>query len=71
MFQVPRQVMRLPQVLSCVGLGRSALYARIQAGKFPKPIKLDPDGRAVVWFSDDITEYQRLAIERATARTAQ
>jgi predicted DNA-binding transcriptional regulator AlpA len=40
------------------------------AGKFPKPVKLDPDGRAVVWFQDQIEEFQQRAVERSTGGTA-
>ncbi len=43
----PRAVLRLPQVLSYVGLSKSTLYARIRGGQFPRPISLG--GNAVAW----------------------
>jgi predicted DNA-binding transcriptional regulator AlpA len=39
----------------------------MKAGKFPKPTRLDPEGRAVVWFADEIEAFQKRAVERATA----
>ena len=40
-------LLRRPQVESMTGLKRSSLYALIQCGQFPKPIKLS--ARAVAW----------------------
>lgn len=45
-------LLRLPQVQARVGLSRSALYARIASGEFPKPVGLGV--RAVAWPSDEI-----------------
>jgi prophage regulatory protein len=36
----PPRLLRLPDVQHQCGIGRSAIYARIAAGKFPAPIKL-------------------------------
>jgi prophage regulatory protein len=33
------RIIRLPQVRELVGLGRSAIYGKIKAGDFPKPVK--------------------------------
>lgn len=38
--------MRLPELMTRVGLGRSKIYEMMAEGEFPKPIKL---GRASVW----------------------
>jgi prophage regulatory protein len=65
-----RQVLRKNQVLAATGWSNSSLYAKMAAGKFPKPVKLDPDGRAVVWFQDQIEEFQQRAVERSTGGTA-
>jgi prophage regulatory protein len=45
-------VLRLPDVISQTGLSRSAIYARISEGLFPKSINLG--GRAVGWLASDI-----------------
>jgi predicted DNA-binding transcriptional regulator AlpA len=34
------RVIKLPEVLRLTGLGRSALYARIKAGDFVRPVRL-------------------------------
>ena len=58
------KVLRLPDVIQQTGLSRSAIYARIAEGQFPKQFNLG--GRAVGWLSSDITLWlkQRLAASR-------
>jgi len=46
------KILRLPEVISRVGLKRSSIYQRINAGDFPKPMPLGP--RAVGWFEHEI-----------------
>jgi prophage regulatory protein len=48
--------------MAATGWSRSSLYAKIDAGKFPAPVKLDPDGRAVAWLEGDVLEYQQARI---------
>lgn len=48
-------VLRRKQVERVVGLSRSTIYERIQAGTFPKPISLG--GRAVGWRASDIEAF--------------
>lgn len=51
----PRRVtrlIRLPEVMSRVGLGRSTIYRWISEEKFPKPVQLG--GHAVAWAETDI-----------------
>ncbi|WP_418641713.1 helix-turn-helix transcriptional regulator [Vibrio chaetopteri] len=45
-------IMRLPQVLTKIGLSRASLYAQISAGLFPKQINLG--SRTVGWLSYEI-----------------
>ncbi len=59
-----RNVLRKHDVLKATGLSNSRLYEKIKAGTFPKPIKLDPNGRAVAWFEDEIIALQKAADER-------
>jgi prophage regulatory protein len=53
-----QRIYRLPMVLDATGWSRSTLYTKINEGKFPAPIKLDPDGRAVGWPEDDVLTHQ-------------
>ncbi len=53
---------RLPEVLFLTGLGRSALYRRMAAGKFPQAVSLDggaePEG-AVGWALPAVRKWMR------------
>lgn len=57
--------MRVGEVLDTVGLGRSALYEAIRAGRFPKPIRLTeranawPASEVYAWLADRIAERDR------------
>lgn len=46
------RLIRLPEVVHRVGLGRSTIYRWIAEGKFPKPVQLG--GYAVAWAEDEI-----------------
>jgi prophage regulatory protein len=48
--------LRLPAVIEMVGLQRTAIYGRIKAGTFPKPVQLGP--RAVAWDEQELAEWQ-------------
>ena len=45
-------VLRLPAVIARCGLCGSSIYARIQTGEFPKPIKIGK--RAVGWLESEV-----------------
>jgi prophage regulatory protein len=49
------RLMRLPEVLQHTGLPRSTLYARINSGTFPRPVKISE--RSSAWQSDLIQEW--------------
>lgn len=55
------RLIRLPAVVSMVGLSKSEVWRRIAAGKFPKPIKLGPNTSAFV--EAEVAEWVRLQIE--------
>lgn len=59
-----RNVLRRPDVLKATGWSNSTLYMKISEGKFPKGTRLDPEGRIVVWFDDQVAELQQRAVER-------
>jgi len=46
-------LLRRNQVQAQTGLGRSALYAMVQRGNFPKPVKIT-GARAVAWSSQAV-----------------
>ena len=48
-------ILRRPEVSLRTGLGRSAIYAYLQAGQFPRPVKLGP--RAVGWIEAEVDEW--------------
>ena len=52
------KLLRLPEVLQKVGLGKTSLYERVKRGQFPAPVKLG-GGRAIAWRSFDVDEWIR------------
>ena len=59
-----RTVLRKPAVLAATGWSNSTLYEKIKLGRFPHPTRLDPDGRTVIWFEDEVAEFQKRAVAR-------
>ena len=49
------QVLRMPEVLSRIGLSRSTVWRLIKKEEFPKPIRLG--GRAIGWIEDDVESW--------------
>jgi prophage regulatory protein len=60
-----KKLLRLPCVLSCTGLSRSALYQKIKAKDFPSQVRLGT--RAVAWDSAQIQAWIADRIARAIA----
>lgn len=56
------RLLRLPEVMGRVGLGRSRLYALVAQGSFPKPIKL---GRSSAWIESEIIQWVAARIQEA------
>jgi prophage regulatory protein len=65
-----QRILRLPAVLNATGWSRSTLYDKIGAGKFPKPIKLDTDGRAIGWLEAEVLLHQQALIAARDAEAA-
>jgi prophage regulatory protein len=60
------RLIRLPEVMRCVGLSRPAIYKHIAAGTFPRPIKI---GSASAWVGSEISGWIDARIsEREGAR---
>lgn len=62
-----RRLIRLPEVKSKSGYGRSTIYAEIKAGRFPRPLKIGK--RASAWSEAEIDEWiaARIAARDASA----
>ncbi|EXJ09196.1 helix-turn-helix transcriptional regulator [Nitrincola nitratireducens] len=62
-----KQIIRRKEVETITGLSRSSIYREIAANRFPKPIKLTPNGTSVGWLVKDIYEWieQRINDSRA------
>ena len=52
---LPDRLLRLPEVKSRTGLGRSSIYRLVATGAFPRPRKLAE--RAVAWRESDIEKW--------------
>ena len=53
--QITAALLRLQEVTIRVGLGKTAIYARISAGVFPRPVTLGE--RCVRWRAEDIERW--------------
>lgn len=45
-------ILRLPEVITKTGRSRSTIYSDIEAGRFPKPVKLG--ARAIGFVADEV-----------------
>ena len=73
-----RSFIRLPEVLSRTGYGRTSIYRKMEDGSFPKSVKLggppkDPsifDSRAVAWIEDEVEQWiESRIVERNSGST--
>lgn len=46
------RLLRLPQVLNLIPVSRSAWWAGVKTGRFPRPVRLGP--RTVAWRAEDV-----------------
>ena len=66
-----KRFIRLPEVLSRTGYGRTSIYRKMEDGSFPKSVKLDGppvdpeafDCRAVAWIEDEVEQWIESRIE--------
>ena len=66
-----KRLIRLPEVLSRTGYGRTTIYRKMEDGSFPRSVKLggppiDPnvfDSRAVAWIEYEIEQWIESRIE--------
>ena len=60
-----KRFIRLPEVLSRTGFGRTTIYRKMEDGSFPKSLKLggppiDPnvfDSSAIAWIEDEVEQW--------------
>lgn len=58
-----KRILRLGEVISRTGRSRSSIYADIERGEFPRPIKIGP--RAVGWMETEIDSWIKERIFRS------
>ena len=66
-----KRFIRLPEVMSRTGYGRTSIYRKMDDGSFPKSLKLggapkDPnefDSRAVAWIEEEVDQWIESRIE--------
>lgn len=58
---IPTRILRLPEVISRVGLKRASIYSHMSQGSFPKPIALGP--RAVGWVETEIDAWIAVRVQ--------
>jgi prophage regulatory protein len=51
----PDRLLKIAEVKSRVGLGKSKIYALVAEGRFPRPYKLTP--KAARWSEREITDW--------------
>jgi predicted DNA-binding transcriptional regulator AlpA len=57
-----RKLVRLPRALELTALKRSQFYAKVAQGIIPKPVRIDPKGKASAWLEDELLALQDRAI---------
>lgn len=57
------KILRLPRVIDRVGFSRSAIYAFVSKGGFPRPVKIG--ARAIGWLDSDIDDWIGERLENA------
>ena len=71
-----KRLIRLPEVLSRTGYGRTTIYRKMEDGSFPRSVKLggpleDPeafDSRAVAWIEHEVDQWIESMIEENELR---
>ena len=66
-----KRLIRLPEVLSRTGYGRTTIYRKMEEGTFPRSVKLggppiDPrvfDSRAIAWIEYEVEQWMESRIE--------
>ena len=59
------KILRLPQVKTVTGLSRSTIYSEVAKFKFPAPVRLTDEGRAVGWDSNAVDAWVAARVQMA------
>lgn len=51
------RLIRLPEVLTRVGMSRAAWYRAVADDEAPRPVKLTTNGRTVAWSLREVSEW--------------
>jgi predicted DNA-binding transcriptional regulator AlpA len=65
-----RKVLRRRAVLEATGWSKSTLYSKIASGVFPRGTRIDPEGRVVIWFDDQVERIQERAVAALDQHTS-
>ena len=66
-----KRFIRLPEVMSRTGYGRTSIYRKMDDGSFPKSLKLggppkdlnEFDSRAIAWIEEEVDQWIESRIE--------
>lgn len=58
----PDRLIRLPEVTRITGASKSSIYRWMEAGTFPRAVKIGP--KAIAWPASVIANWQRSLTER-------
>ena len=66
-----KRFIRLPEVLSRTGYGRTSIYRKMEDGSFPRCVKLGGpledsnafDSRAIAWIEDEVEQWMATRIK--------
>lgn len=56
------RILRLPEVLGMVGLSRASIYNHMNAGTFPRQVKI---GRLSGWLESEVQEWIRKQVRQS------
>jgi prophage regulatory protein len=62
-YNTQRRILRMRDLPAKVGFQPSTIYGLIAEGKFPKPYKLNPGGRAAGWQETKIDAWITARVE--------
>jgi len=65
------EIYRRQKVLELTGWSVSTLYEKMAEGRFPRPVKLDPTGRAVGWLKPEVEAHQAACIAARDGGTSE
>ena len=60
-------LLKLPAVMRETALSRSSIYAMVNAGRFPSPVRIGV--RGVAWRSEDIEAWKQTLAPSVTIKT--